>query len=410
MTAATRRTVYREQLLDRILPWWENAVDPHGGVFTCFSNGGDLVSGNKYTWSQGRWAWLSRELAESAELTLLDAELWNERARATARHLELTLTADGSEVAFVTDRAGTHLPADESGATSVSVFADLFAVLGFTGAASAADDADRSRWNDAAHLLLASADRRVRDGSATSAPYPVPAGFVDLGRSMLLINAATELHRRTGSEASRKIVESAVARITGPGGQWTDDRCWELRPSDQRDSDTLLATHLNPGHILEMSWMLLDAAAISHTEVPDWLPRTVLRALSTGWDEQHGGILRFVDNAGGAPTGRLLGDSPYEDLVVETWDTKLWWVHIEGLLACEMFALHTGDATFGVWADRLADYIFATFPDPAGGGEWLQIRDRAGAPLDRVVALPVKDPFHVPRALLRMLQLPEGTP
>ena len=38
------------------------------------------------------------------------------------------------------------------------------------------------------------------------------------------------------------------------------------------------------------------------------------------------------------------------------------------------------------------------------------MRDRAGRPLDRVVALPVKDPFHIARALLLALETENGTP
>ncbi len=346
----------------------------------------------------------------------LDARLWRERARATARHLEKTVTAEGLDVAFVTDQHGIHLAATSDGDIALSVYADLFAALGLASAASLADEAapgDRQRWDASAHRLLESAACRVRDCSALSEPYPVPNGFRDLGRTMLLISVATEIHRRTGSDASRATVEEAIARITGPNGQWSAARGWEFKPrnADVGADDTLLANHLNPGHILEMAWMLLDAAAVSGVAadlVPEWLPATVLSTLDLGWDELHGGLFRFVDRRGGAPTGRLLGDSEYENLVVDTWDTKLWWVHIEALWACEIFALHTGDPAFDVWADRLATYTFTTFPDP-NGNEWIQIRDRAGAPLGKVVALPVKDPFHVSRALIRMIGLSERT-
>jgi N-acylglucosamine 2-epimerase len=37
--------------------------------------------------------------------------------------------------------------------------------------------------------------------------------------------------------------------------------------------------------------------------------------------------------------------------------------------------------------------------------EWLQIRTRDGAPQDKVVALPVKDPFHITRNLVLILEL-----
>ena len=38
-------------------------------------------------------------------------------------------------------------------------------------------------------------------------------------------------------------------------------------------------------------------------------------------------------------------------------------------------------------------------------GEWIQIRDRQGKPEEKVVALPVKDPFHITRAYLHIIDL-----
>ena len=59
------------------------------------------------------------------------------------------------------------------------------------------------------------------------------------------------------------------------------------------------------------------------------------------------------------------------------------------------------------WADRVTDYTLETFPE-GPGREWTQIRTRTGAPLEKVVALPVKDPFHVARALLLLTELESG--
>ncbi|MGN6404246.1 AGE family epimerase/isomerase, partial [Sinomonas sp.] len=162
-----------------------------------------------------------------------------------------------------------------------------------------------------------------------------------------------------------------------------------------------------PGHLLEMAWMVLDAADAVPTlrpRIPSWLPDLAVRALELGWDEEFGGMFRYVDAEGGMPRGRVFGDDRYEALVEKTWDTKLWWVHVEALYAARLLAERFGRADLGEWADRLGAYTLDTFPQPQGG-EWIQIRDRHGAPLDEVVALPVKDPFHIARALLLMTEL-----
>jgi len=87
----------------------------------------------------------------------------------------------------------------------------------------------------------------------------------------------------------------------------------------------------------------------------------------------------------------------------QDWDTKLWWVHSEALYAL-LLAHHHGAGDWAwEWYQRVHDYTFRTFPAPEG--EWIHIRTREGAPVDKVVALPVKDPFHVPRAFLHIIRL-----
>ncbi len=89
---------------------------------------------------------------------------------------------------------------------------------------------------------------------------------------------------------------------------------------------------------------------------------------------------------------------------MRTWDTKLWWPHAEALYTMLLLGLRTGRNDIMERHERLHAYVMATFPAGAGC-EWIQIRDRAGKPLDQTVALPVKDPFHIARALLLSMEL-----
>jgi N-acylglucosamine 2-epimerase len=72
-----------------------------------------------------------------------------------------------------------------------------------------------------------------------------------------------------------------------------------------------------------------------------------------------------------------------------------------------LLAYHqTGDLRLLEWYERLREYTFRVFPNPDPEvGEWIQIRDRQGRPQAKVVALPVKDPFHILRALILMIEL-----
>ena len=51
------------------------------------------------------------------------------------------------------------------------------------------------------------------------------------------------------------------------------------------------------------------------------------------------------------------------------------------------------------WFHRIHDYAFGHFPVPTHG-EWIQNLDRQGRKIATTVALPVKDPFHLARALI----------
>jgi N-acylglucosamine 2-epimerase len=92
--------------------------------------------------------------------------------------------------------------------------------------------------------------------------------------------------------------------------------------------------------------------------------------------------------------------------MLDTWDTKIWWPHAEALYATLLAYKVTGDAAFDSMHSQLFDYVFLTFPNPDRAiGEWIQIRDRQGAPLDKCVALPVKDPYHILQDVLLMIEL-----
>ncbi|WP_020497334.1 AGE family epimerase/isomerase [Sciscionella marina] len=397
----------RALLETSILPWWEDngADDELGGVRTCFSNDGTLLTTDKYTWSQGRWAWLCAHIARDgrAGMLSLDPEPWARRSRATSRFLVEHVLLDGPVTAF-------RAAADGSAPTGAgsSVLADLFAALGLIGGAAVAEgQSERALWTDTATALLCHAERRIVDRVAPSEPYPVRPGFAAAAPLMLLLNVGTELHEITGCRDSAAVVDRALTGFLGDAqhtGLWQRDRWWELRPDRAEDRDTLLARHVTPGHLLEALWMAVHAArARGDRALPEWLPDLAVRCLELGWDNSYGGVFRYVDGHPARtphrPVGRLFGDDHYETLVQQSWDVKLWWVHVEALYATRLLALCSGRRDLAEWYRRIRDYTLATFPSP-DGQEWLQVRDRQGLPLDQVVALPVKDPFHIARALL----------
>jgi N-acylglucosamine 2-epimerase len=132
---------------------------------------------------------------------------------------------------------------------------------------------------------------------------------------------------------------------------------------------------------------------------------TIQASVAVGWDEVHGGLLRFVDREGGAPKGAPTGGR-YEALVTDTWDLKLWWPHSEALYATLLAWSLNGDPELVASYEKFHRYTFGTFPNQNRHvGEWIQIRDRQGRPVERVVALPVKDPYHILRNMMLIVEL-----
>lgn len=412
-TAPTTTELLRSELVHRVLPWWQrHGVDEeHGGVLTLFDNSGRSTGTDKYTWSQGRWAWLCARLARAADAGVVEADAaeWTEYALQTARFISTHSVLPGGVTAHLLTREGTPQPVGPDGEVSVSVLSDLFAALGLVGAAGLLEPGqpERRLWMRQAGELLDTATARLDKRTAPSEPYPVRPGFTDMAGIMLRLHVAAELHVVDPSASSAAAAAKAASElVVGPAAMWRADDWWEFRPDDAADRDTLLARHRTPGHLLETAWMFLDAARVIEPVadlVPNWLPDLARHAFRLAWDQADGGLLRYADHAGGPPTGRLFGDDRYESLVVETWDTKLWWVHAEAMLAASSLETAYPAAGFDTWRRQVTDYTLATFPDP-DGAEWIQVRDRGGRPLDRVVALPVKDPFHIARALLHCLE------
>src|ERR1019366_750643 len=113
--------------------------------------------------------------------------------------------------------------------------------------------------------------------SALSEPYPVPRGFNDMTGPMTLLHVGSEVSKLAGSSVGTDVSTDALAELLPRAereAMWADTRWWEFRPDDADDSDSLLARHKTPGHLLECLWMVFHAvdAANGPLALPDWLP------------------------------------------------------------------------------------------------------------------------------------------
>jgi N-acylglucosamine 2-epimerase len=110
-----------------------------------------------------------------------------------------------------------------------------------------------------------------------------------------------------------------------------------------------------------------------------------LNILDHAWDDQYGGIYYFLDRQG------------YPPQQLE-WDQKLWWVHVETLVALLMGYRLTGRQECWDAFEKIHAYTWEKFADP-DHGEWFGYLNRRGEVLLNLKGGKWKGCFHVPRAL-----------
>lgn len=408
---------YRNELQRNILPFWLQRCEDseYGGFVNCFSNdGGRLVSYDKYTWSQGRFVWCFARLAatEAPVFSARERSAFLDLARQGTSFLmrHCLIGEDDWRCVFLMQRDGTPKAVEAGAPLDMSIYADCFVIGGLGMYAAASGDPDAYRF---AKRLYDSAVDRERRRDYHTLPYPLSPRFRAHGIPMIFSNTTRELYRaaeRLAPEDCPALRENLAQYASDILDHFVDEDAvmHEVITADNRFFPQILGQHMNPGHTIEDVWFLLDAADLCRR--PEWEPRiyaVARRALENGWDEGYGGLLHFTGVHGGKPEGDETGveEEPMTRQLAG-WGDKLWWVHSEALYSTLLCGLRSGEKTFFEWHRRIREYTFRTFPNPdTEVREWIQIRKRTGEPVDKVVALPVKDPYHITRSLILILEL-----
>lgn len=411
-------SLYRDHVETVLLPFWKGALDrQNGGIYSCYNNTGDeLVSTDKYTWSQGRFLWLWSKLAGMISENKLAGEkaVYLEQLSKTARFLEENVFLENGNCAFLLTEKGEKKESIPGEGFDTSLYADCFVALGL--GKFAALSGDRERFERSLKLY----DRlqeRIEKGNIRTDPYPVPPGYRAHSIPMIMLNIAQELAdaaRRLNHPKEELLYEQSVAYMKDIMDHFyreKDHRVVEMLPvNPPLEEDTLLSRHVNPGHTIESMWFVIHTARkTGYPAYVDKAIKAVDKAINLGWDPVFGGLLRFVDREGEGdrPRGMVQATS-YEQLILDSWDMKLWWPHSEALYSTLLAYALSGDQKMWRHYKKIENYVFDTFPNPDKKiGEWIQIRDRRGAPIDKIAALPVKDPFHILRNMLLIIDLLE---
>lgn len=373
---------YRTLLLEHFVPFWfRHGIDwEHGGVLSCLREDGTLASGDKFTWSQARSVWTFSALYNRVEQR-------PEFLRAAENSVRFLLAhgrdSEGRWV-YSTNRVG------EVTEGPTSIYADCFVIYGF-------GEYYRATRNEQAlsiaHETFERVRRRVDEPDfQETAPYPLPIGWRNHGVPMILTEVTNELAQTFYDSRIEGLADEYAGRVMNHFLRPQHQAVLEFLTRNYEELPPRAGTFVMPGHAIESMWFVMHLARRREDR------SMILRAaeamrwhLERGWDAEFGGLLLAID---------LEGRKPY----LPHSDKKLWWPHTEALYGTLLAHELTGESWCLDWYRKVADWTWAHFPVPETG-EWRQRLTREGKPTDEIVALPVKDPFHLPRAAILILQL-----
>jgi N-acylglucosamine 2-epimerase len=374
--------IYRAELLERVVPFWlEHAIDwQYGGLLTCISDEGQILSRDKYMWSQLRAIWTFSALYNKIE----PRQEWLDVARHIFEFVKKYGRDDQGRWVFAVNKNGEIL----EGATSI--YADGFAIYGLTELARAVGEQDVI---DLASETYENVQSRLADpGSYQTAPFVIPDNGKAHAISMIFSLVFNELGHYLGDET---MIEAGLFHATEVMDAFRrPDRelLYEFVHLDNSLIDTPQGRSIVPGHAIESMWFMIHIFQRAGNE------RRIRQAIDTikwhvqfGWDDEYGGLVHARDAEGGPPWWRFA-------------EAKLWWPHTETLYALLLAYQISRELWCLDWFERIHNYAFSHYPVPEFG-EWTQKLDRHGNKLADTVALPVKDPFHLPRALIYCIEV-----
>jgi len=374
--------LYRRTLLDDVIPFWEkNSPDwERGGYFSCLDRKGRVFDTDKFMWMQCREVWTFSLLYNDME----NKEQWLKIARNGADFLAEHGMDDEGNWYFSLDRQGNPL------VQPYNLYSDLDACIGYTqyAIATGLDGPRRIALRSHRNVMR----RKDNPKGRYSKAYPGTRPLRELGMTAAILITTLEMEPLLPADTVDEVVDTCVEEIFDISLDKRRGLLFEYTAHDGSHPDCAEGRLVVPGHSIEAMWYVMEAA--TRRGDSDLINRALDVALSMvefGWDDEMGGIYYFLD-ADGHPPVQL------------EWDRKLWWVHLESLVAFAMGYALTGRQESLEWFKRIHDYTWSKFPDPEYG-EWWGYLDRAGVPFLELKGGKFKGCFHLPRALHRCYRL-----
>ena len=370
---------YKTELLDSILPFWmKHSLDQqNGGFFTCLDQFGHVYDTDKFIWLQGRQVWCFAYMYNNIEkkqewldIAKHGADFLIKHGRDEEGNWYFSLTAEGKPLV-----------------QPYNIFSDCFATMAF----AALDKASPS--DEYKKIALTTFDNIIARRQNTKGKYnknfPGTRSLKNFSLPMILCNLSLELEHIIGKEKVNELVPDIIHEVMEVFYQPKLGLVLENVNVDGSFADCFEGRLMNPGHTIEAMWFIMDLGIrLNDKSLIDKAVTIMLNTLEYGWDKEYGGIFYFLDIQGHPP----------QQL---EWDQKLWWVHVEALVALAKGFQHTGDLRCKEWFEKVHDYTWSHFKDEQYG-EWFGYLNRRGEVLLPLKGGKWKGCFHIPRSLYQV--------
>ena len=374
---------YRSELFDNVVPFWLDKSQDHeyGGYFTCLDRKGDIFDTDKFIWLQGREVWFFSMLCNRVE----KRPEWLECAVQGGEFLRRYGHDGNYNWYFALTREGKPL------VEPYNIFSYTFAAMAFAQLSLATGN------DEYAEIARKTFDRILERRDNPKGRWNKQTDVRPLkgfSLSMILCNLALEIEHLIDPAILQQTMDECLHEVMDVFYRPELGLLVENVAPDGSLSDSFDGRLINPGHGIEATWFIMDLGR--RLSRPDLISKAVQIALRTadyGWDKQYGGIFYFMDRKG-APQQQL------------EWDQKLWWVHIETMIAMLKGYALTGSQEALDWFLRVDDYAWSHFKDTEYP-EWFGYLNRRGEVLLPLKGEKWKGCFHVPRGLFQCWRLLE---
>jgi len=373
---------YEHELVDSVIPFWENnCVDAEcGGYFTMLDRDGSVYDTTKYMWMQWRIVYMFATLYD----TVYRKTEWLDIAAKGFDFLTRYGKSEDGSYYFALNRRG------EAAMAPFSIFSDCFAAMGAAALFKATGD---ERYKREAHSAMKIYISRLDNPKGKwEKSLPGRKSRLALGSYMILANL--------GNVMSECLKTSEYNTATADAVDTVMNKFWNpelnvmienINTDGSFDLDSCEGRFVTPGHGLESMWFILKYAEKNGRS--DLIERAcdyIHGLYEFGLDREYGGIYYFMD----------VLNKPHIELQA---DMKLWWVHNEALIAALYAWRLSGEDRFKKMFEDLDAWTWGHFPDPEYG-EWFGYLNRRGEPTHMLKGGKWKTFFHLPRFLLTSIE------